>query len=129
MAVRAFCVIWASFPWMKAAQAGKDRCREQLERVGSIRASMPGSWLPSPRMVLKAICFERIRRPPQDTGYMPPAHGCPPFLIGRAFSVILSLKGDHKEVTGSKGMTSGLSMSAVLAGRIPGEARLSSQMR
>lgn len=42
---------------------------------------------------------------------------------------MLSLKGDHKEVTGSKGMASGLSMSAVLAGRIPGEARLSSRMR
>ena len=33
---------------------------------------------------------------------------------------MFSLKGDHKKVTGSKGMTRGLSMSVALAGKHPG---------
>lgn len=97
--------------------------REHPERAGSIRAGGPRSWVPWPRMGRKAIRFERIRRPPHDSGYMPPPHGCPPFLIGRAFSAMLSLKGDHKKVTGSKGMTSGLSMSVALAGAHPGKSK------
>ena len=35
---------------------------------------------------------------------MPPAHGCPTFLIESAFSAMLSLKGDDKEEVGSMGM-------------------------
>ena len=34
---------------------------------------------------------------------MPPAHGCPTFLIESAFPAMLSLKGDDKEEVGSMG--------------------------
>lgn len=60
---------------------------------------------------------------------MPPPHGCPPFLIERAFSAMFSLKGDNKEKVGSMGMARGTSMSVALARTHLGEARRNSRMR
>ena len=60
-----------------------------------------------------AVSLEGVGRNPflisgrhRKTGwpYMPPAHGCPTFLIEPAFPAMLSLKGDDREEVGSTGM-------------------------
>ena len=58
---------------------------------------------------------------------MPPAHGCPTFLIEPAFSARLSLKGDDREEVGSMGARR-LHERIVLAGSIPEDERPVSRM-
>ena len=61
---------------------------------------------------------------------MPPAHGCPTFLIESAFSAMLSLKGDDKKKVGSTGMGAWhFHERIVLAGSIPEDERPVSRMR
>lgn len=64
-----------------------------------------------------------VRQAPKNrlAGYMPPPHGCPPLLIERAFSAMLSLKGDNKEKVGSMDMGARhLHEGIALAGKHPG---------
>ena len=73
-----------------------------------------------------------VRQAPKNrlAGYLPPPHGCPPLLIERAFSAMLSLKGGNKEEVGSMDMARGTSMrTSPWRGSIPEDERPVSRMR
>lgn len=67
--------------------------------------------------------FDAVRQVPQNR-LAAPAHGCPPFLIERAFLAMLSLKGDNKEESAAWAWARGTSMSASSwRGSIPEDER------